>query len=271
MQFHSASGADMDDIMRMMMGGGMGGMGGQRRQRKGRDVGMAYPVTLEDLYNGKKATLPRERQVLTANKMSTKTVDAPLKVTIEKGMEHEQQIPFMNQGDEHPQIDIPGHIVVVLQQLKHQTFTRQGDDLKMTQKISLAEALCGFQFTITHMDGRQLLVESQQGEMIKPGDKKAIIGEGMPKHKRPTQFGDLIIEFEVEFPSTLMDESIEQLRKALPPPAKMDADYDPSEAYPCTLQPQPIDEVKKEMEKQAAEDEDDDEEGGAGGVQCAQS
>jgi len=331
---HFGGGADMDDIMQMMMGGGMGGMGGgQRRKRKGRDVGMAYPVTLEDLYNGKKATLPREKTILcpdcdgtgakkgsgggpcrdcrgqgarmamkqvgpgmvqqmqvpcdacsgsgmkvadkdkckSCNMRRTKTVDAPLKVTIEKGMEHEQQIPFMNEGDQSPEIDIPGHIVVVLQEEKHKVFTRQGDDLKMTQKISLAEALCGFQFTITHMDGRQLLIENQPGEQIKPGDKKAIIGEGMPKHKKPTQFGDLIIEFEVEFPSTLDEDSVEKLRKVLPAPPKMEVDYDPEEAYPCSVQPQAKDDVEKEMKKQAAEDDDDDEEGGAGGVQCAQS
>lgn len=333
-------GQDMDDIMQMMMGGGGGGMGGgrQQRKRKGRDVGLAYPVTLEDLYNGKKATLPREKTILcpgcdgtgakkgsgggpcgpcrgqgarvvmkqvgpgmvqqmhvpcdacggqgmkvnekdkckTCSMTKVKTVDAPLKVVVEKGMEHEQQLPFMNEGDQSPEIDVPGHIVIVLQMLKHQTFTRMGDDLKMTQKLSLAEALCGFQFTITHMDGRQLIVTNQPGEMIKPSDKKCIIGEGMPKYKTPTQFGDLIIEFEVEFPSTLYDEQVEKLRIALPPPASLDVDYDPSEAEQCTLTPAPIDDIRKEMEKQAADDDDDDEEGGGGGArgpggaQCAQ-
>ena len=332
-------GQDMDEIMQMMMGGGgmggMGGMGGgQRRKRKGRDVGMAYPCTLEDLYNGKKATLPREKTILcpgcegtgakkgsgggpcrdcrgqgakiqmrqvgpgmvqqvqvpcdacggqglkinAADKCKacsmtrTKTIDSPLTVVIEKGMEHEQQIPFMNEGDQSPEIDIPGHIVIVLQVLKHQTFTRDGDDLKMTQKLSLAEALCGFQFIITHMDGRQLMVNNAPGEMIKPGEKKAIIGEGMPKHKTPTQFGDLIIEFEVEFPTNLYDEQVDKLRLALPAPAAIDVDYDTAEAELCHLTPSPLDDVKKEMEKTAADDDDDDEEGGggAGGVRCAQ-
>jgi len=186
-------------------------------------------------------------------------------------MEHEQQIPFMNEGDQSPDIDVPGHIVIVLQLLKHQTFKREGDDLRMTQKLSLAEALCGFQFTITHMDGRQLVVNNQPGQMIKPGEKMAIVGEGMPKYKTPTQFGDLILEFEVEFPTNLYEDQVSKLREALPPPASIDVDYDPAEAEQCTLTPAPIDDVRKEMEKQAAEEDDDDEEGGGGGVRCAQS
>lgn len=328
----------MDDILAAMMGGGMGGgmggMGGGRRKRKGRDVGMVYPVSLEDLYNGKKASVPREKTILcpdcdgtgakkgsgggpckdcrgqgmkvmmkqigpgmvqqmhapcdtcggqgikinekdkckSCSMSRTKTVDAPLKVTIEKGMEHEQQIPFMNEGDQSPDIDVPGHVVIVLNVLKHQTFKRDGDDLKITQKISLAEALCGFQFTITHLDGRQLVVANQKGEMIKPGEKKAIVGEGMPKFKTPTQFGDLIIEFEVEFPTNLQDESVDKLREALPPPPAVETDYDPSEAEQCQLTARPIDEVRQEMEKTAADEDEDDEDGqGGGGVRCAQS
>ena len=51
----------MGDIFSQMyggMGGGMGGMGdmfggGGPRERRGKDVGHAMSVTLEDLYNGK--------------------------------------------------------------------------------------------------------------------------------------------------------------------------------------------------------------------------
>eukprot|EP01084_Bolivina_argentea_P138305 243521_1 len=101
------------------------------------------------------------------------------------------------------------------------------------------------------MDGRQLLVSNAPGEMIKPGEKKAIIGEGMPKYKTPTQFGDLIIEFEVEFPTNLYDEQVDKLRLALPAPASIDVDYDPAEAETCHLTPSPLDDVKKETEKTA--------------------
>ena len=54
-------GVDMEDILAQMfgMGGGMGGMGGgmggggPRRPQRGADEEQAYPVTLEELYEGK--------------------------------------------------------------------------------------------------------------------------------------------------------------------------------------------------------------------------
>ena len=63
----------------------------------------------------------------------------------------------------------PGDVVIVLQQLDHNVFTREGNNLLMTKTIPLTEALCGLQFVVHHLDGRDLVVSSQLGEVIKPG------------------------------------------------------------------------------------------------------
>jgi DnaJ-class molecular chaperone len=39
----------------------------------------------------------------------------------------------------------------------------------MTHKIGLVEALCGFQFTLKHLDGRQIVVKYAAGKVIEPG------------------------------------------------------------------------------------------------------
>lgn len=65
---------------------------------------------------------------------------------------------------------VTGDIVFVLQQKEHPKFKRKGDDLFVEHTLSLTEALCGFQFTLTHLDNRQLLIKSQPGEVIKPGN-----------------------------------------------------------------------------------------------------
>jgi DnaJ family protein A protein 2 len=70
----------------------------------------------------------------------------------------------------------------------------------MEKEISLFEALCGFSFTIKHLDGRTLLVKSSSGHVIKPGDLKEIREEGMPTWKHPFDKGALIIKFNVKFP-----------------------------------------------------------------------
>ncbi|KAL9368275.1 hypothetical protein Peur_039474 [Populus x canadensis] len=82
-----------------------------------------------------------------------------LEVIVEKGMQNGQKITFPVTGD----------IVFVLQQKEHPEFKRKGDDLFVEQTLSLTEALCGFQFVLTHLDGRQLLIKSNPGEVVKPG------------------------------------------------------------------------------------------------------
>lgn len=64
---------------------------------------------------------------------------------------------------------VTGDIVFVLQQKEHPKFIRKGDDLFVERSLSLTEALCGFQYILTHLDGRQLLIKSQPGEVLKPG------------------------------------------------------------------------------------------------------
>lgn len=52
-----------------------------------------------------------------------------------------------------------------------QTYKRDGSDLHMVHKIGLVEALCGFQFTLKHLDGRQIVVKYPAGKVIEPGEE----------------------------------------------------------------------------------------------------
>jgi len=70
-------------------------------------------------------------------------------------------------ADEHPEADT-GDVVFVLKQQDHSDFKRKGADLYLERKISLSEALCGFEIEITHLDGRKLIVKSSPGELVKP-------------------------------------------------------------------------------------------------------
>lgn len=123
-----------------------------------------------------------------------------LEVVVEKGMQNGQKITFPGEADEavskrtlsilskkplclfvvcfimfltqysilQPDT-VTGDIVFVLQQKEHPKFKRKGDDLFVEHTLSLTEALCGFQFTLTHLDNRQLLIKSQPGEVVKAG------------------------------------------------------------------------------------------------------
>lgn len=69
---------------------------------------------------------------------------------------------------------ITGDIVFVVQEKDHPRFSRKGDDLFVEHNLSLTEALCGFQFVLTHLDGRQLLIKSNPGEVVKPSKNHRI-------------------------------------------------------------------------------------------------
>jgi len=151
--------------------------------------------------NGKKVT--SERKVL--------------EVHIDKGMRDGQKITFPDEGDQLPGI-IPGDIVIQLEEQPHPQFKRRGDDLYYEAKIELLTALAGGQLTIQHLDERIILVNILPGEVIKPGELKAILGEGMPS-LRHHDHGNLYIKFDVDFPTPHWNtpEQIKKLEEILPP------------------------------------------------------
>merc|ERR1719222_423793 len=79
-----------------------------------------------------------------------------LEVHIQKGAPDGHKIPFREMADEHPEADT-GDVIFVCKQQEHPVFKRKGADLFMEKKISLVEALCGFDIDIQHLDGRKLL------------------------------------------------------------------------------------------------------------------
>ncbi|MEQ2188547.1 hypothetical protein GOODEAATRI_016219 [Goodea atripinnis] len=117
-----------------------------------------------------------------------------LEVHIDKGMKDGQKIVFHGEGDQEPGLE-PGDIIIVLDQQEHAVFTRRGEDLLMSMELQLVEALCGFKRPVQTLDSRTLLVTSHPGELIKPGDTKCVLNEGMPMYRRPFEKGRLIIHF----------------------------------------------------------------------------
>ncbi|KAG1938122.1 dnaJ subfamily A [Pimephales promelas] len=85
-----------------------------------------------------------------------------LEVHIDKGMKDGQKITFHGEGDQEPGLE-PGDVIIILDLKEHPVFQRHEDNLTMTMKIKLVEALCGFKKTIRTLDNRSLLVHSSPG------------------------------------------------------------------------------------------------------------
>ncbi|KAK7375216.1 hypothetical protein VNO78_35909 [Psophocarpus tetragonolobus] len=195
-----------------------------------------------------------------------------LEVVVEKGMQNGQKITFPGEADEAPDT-ITGDIVFVLQQKEHPKFKRKNDDLFVEHSLTLTEALCGFQFVLAHLDGRQLLIKSNPGEVVKPDSYKAINDEGMPNYQRHFLKGRLYIHFSVEFPDCLSLDQVKALEAVLPAkPSSQLTDMELDECEETTLHDVNMEEEtrRRQQAQQEAYEEDDDMHGGAQRVQCAQ-
>jgi len=186
-----------------------------------------------------------------------------LEVHIDKGMKDSQKITFHGEGDQEPGLE-PGDVVIVLDQKEHPIFQRHDDSLLMKMDIKLVEALCGFKRTIQTLDNRTLVITSQPGEVIKNGDTKCVESEGMPVYRDPYEKGQLIIQFQVEFPSKhwLPEHLMYQLERLLPPRDDLMITDDMEEVELCEA-----DERTKQRQYSREAYEEDDEHP-RGGVQC---
>ena len=303
-----------EDLFSMFFGGGVRRSGPQR----GNDIDHTVKATLEELYSGKTVKFAVSRNVLEGEPRRCPTCDGDgivlelrqiglgmvqqiqrhcsdcqgegyrckrrkdrkvLDVLVEKGMRHNQKIVFRGMADEMPNME-PGNINFIVQEQPHKLFKRKGADLLISKTLSLKEALCGFAWKINHLDGREVVIQSKPGEVIRPDGEgnsyfvKIVPNEGMPSHGNPFVKGNLYVRFVVEFPrdNDLPPEAVDALRKALPGPS-MDVEYDQETAEIVHLEHADVRSFGKGglQSRDSAVDSDDEDGGGPQAVNCQQS
>lgn len=235
---------------------GMGGMGSHSSVvKKQQDPAVVHDlrVTLEEVLSGCTKKMKISRKRLNPDGRTTRTEDKILEVQIKKGWKEGTKITFPKEGDETP-TNIPADVVFVLKDKPHPVFKRDGSDIIYTAKISLRDvsiihsllsssemveeyneqgssyysliflmflffllsyqALCGCTVNAPTLDGRSLPVSTT--DIVQPGMKRRISGEGLPYPKRPDRRGDLIVEYEVKFPERLSQSARDTIGQVLP-------------------------------------------------------
>ena len=70
----------------------------------------------------------------------------------------------------------------------------------MTKEIGLIDALSGINFTVHHLNGRIIRVKNEIGDVVKDKLRMTMIGYGMPFYHNDSNFGNLFIEFNINWP-----------------------------------------------------------------------
>jgi DnaJ-class molecular chaperone len=166
-------------------------------------------LTLEQCYNGCSIPLEIDRQVPDNDiiKIERETIHAQ----IPKGVLQGDTI-ILNDCGHMNEAGMKGDIRIVINVLQHALFKVENLDLTFEKTITLKSALCGFDFEITHLNGRIFKLANKPGNVIKPGNIKTIPGLGLEKNG---ESGVLKIKFNIEFPDTLSPEQIQTLQNGL--------------------------------------------------------
>lgn len=166
-------------------------------------------LTLEQSYNGCVYPVKIERTITTNNEklIEIETVY----INIPCGINNGETIVLQDIGNVVNSRKGPVHLHITL--LKHSLFIRDGLDLIYNHAISLKEALCGFIIEINHVNGKRFSINNTTNPtVITPNFKKVVTGLGM---KRDNNTGNLIVLFDVKFPTAVSNEQIDLLKTIL--------------------------------------------------------
>ncbi|KAK2393588.1 dnaJ protein subfamily B member [Trifolium repens] len=178
-------------------------------RRKAPPIENKLPCSLEELYKGTTKKMKISREIAYA---SGKTLPAEeiLTIEIQPGWKKGTKITFPEKGNEQPNVTA-ADIVFIIDEKPHSVFTREGNDLVVTHKLSLAESESltrSYTFQLTTLDGRDLTIAINN--LIDPTYEEVVAGEGMPISKNPSQKGNLRIKFNITSPSKVQAETESQ-------------------------------------------------------------
>mgnify|MGYP003705849883 FL=1 len=182
------------------------------REHKPSPMEIQITLNIHECYNGKEVKVNFPRWTIVNNTKVTEQTS--IVINVPPGISENDTITFEKQGHSINE-NLKGDIIVKFNIINNTEFKRIGNDLHIKRVITLKEALCGFNTTFTHLNGKTMSMKNisqNNGVIVIPGYKKVASGLGM---KTSNGVGNLVIEFDVDFPNTLSNEQIEAIEKIL--------------------------------------------------------
>lgn len=170
-------------------------------------------VSLEEVLKGCTKKMKITRRVMQSNGQMYKE-DKILTIDVKPGWKSGTKITFNQEGDQSPNA-LPADVIFIIKDKPHPYFKRDGSDIKYTAKISLKEALAGGSVVrVPTLEGEPVTLAIR--DIVKPTTQKRLSGRGLPMPKEPSKRGDLVIQFDIQFPTTLPEGTKQILSDILP-------------------------------------------------------
>lgn len=167
-------------------------------------------ISMETVLNGGSIPITVERWIIENGMKVSENIS--MNVEVPKAVEDKETIVLPGSGNMAGP-NVVGDILVTIHVNNTTPFKRNGLDLVYNTKITLKEALCGFKVDILHINGKRYSLNNNAGKVITPGHVKTLPLLGLTNSSGTT--GNLLIVFEVEFPSTLTEEQTDTLKNVL--------------------------------------------------------
>lgn len=178
--------SEFSDFFESMFGGFRTGSRGRQVKYRGEDYTAELHLELLDAYETHKRTM-------TVNGKN-------IRITIPAGIENGQTIKIAGHGGEGINGGPNGDLYITFIIAPHPRFKRLGDNLHTTVELDLYTAVLGGEITIETLTGKVKLnvkPETQNGTRVK------LSGKGFPVYKKPGEYGDLYVTYEIRIPTNL--------------------------------------------------------------------
>lgn len=148
-------------------------------------------------------------------------------IRLPAGVSEGMQLSVSGGGNAAPNGGIPGDLIVVIEETKHELFERDGNNLYLEHYIKFPEAVFGAQIEIPTLDGKaRIKIDSgtQSGKVLR------LKGKGLPE-LNSYRTGDLLVNINVWTPKKVSKEEKEALEKMaqsenfIPKPDKKDYSF----------------------------------------------
>jgi molecular chaperone DnaJ len=147
-----------------------------------------------------------------------------ISINIPAGVSDGMQLSMSGKGNAAPNGGIPGDLIILIEEIPHETLKREGNNIVYDLHVSIVDAALGFSAEVPTIDGKaKIKIEpgTQSGKLLR------LKGKGINSYQR----GDEIIHVNIWTPKALSSEErdlLEKLRESpnfKPQPGKNDKSF----------------------------------------------